>query len=137
MVLKNLTRYLRQDFRRSKIGLIPQTNDCVVIGDIERTRLDNIKVMFFVGIHDGNVPKKSDSRSVLSESDREYLEDKGIVMSASVRGESIYTEILSVSYYDKECGEALHVICGKKQRGCSADAFIYYKKHEKNVFTLP
>ena len=49
----------------------------------------------------------------------------------------IELEDYNVSYYDKECGEALHVICGKKQRGCGADAFIYYKKHEKNVFTLP
>ena len=47
--------------------------------------------MFFVGINDGNVPKKADSRSVLSESDREYLEDKGIVMSASVR-EKAFTQ---------------------------------------------
>ena len=47
--------------------------------------------MFFVGINDGNVPKKADSRSVLSESDREYLENKGIVMSASVR-ENAFTQ---------------------------------------------
>ena len=46
-----------------KIGLIPPANDCVVIGDIERTRLDNIKVMFFAGVNDGYVPKKSDNRT--------------------------------------------------------------------------
>ena len=89
--IKEFNKILASGFQEIKIGLIPQTNDCVVIGDIERTRLDNIKVMFFVGINDGNVPKKADSRSVLSESDREYLEDKGIVMSASVR-EKAFTQ---------------------------------------------
>ena len=54
--IKEFNKILASGFQELKIGLIPQTNDCVVIGDIERTRLDNIKVMFFVGINDGNVP---------------------------------------------------------------------------------
>lgn len=45
-------------FDEIKIGLIPPTKDCVVIGDIERTRLDNIKAMFFIGVNDGYVPKR-------------------------------------------------------------------------------
>ena len=60
--IKEFNKILASGFQEIKIGLIPQTNDCVVIGDIERTRLDNIKVMFFVGINDGNVPKKRSVR---------------------------------------------------------------------------
>ena len=40
--------------------------------------------------------KKADSRSVLSKCDREYLEDKGIVMSASVREKAFTQRFLSV-----------------------------------------
>jgi len=82
---KEFSRIVSSGFEEIKIGLIPQTNDTVLIGDIERTRLDDIKVMFFVGLNDGNVPKRGDARSILSEMDREYLEEKGITMSPSSR----------------------------------------------------
>lgn len=83
--IKDYNRIISSGFDEIKIGLIPPTKDCVVIGDIERTRLDNIKAMFFVGVNDGYVPKKSDSRSVLSETDREKLKDMDVSLSMSVR----------------------------------------------------
>ena len=72
-------------FDEIKVGLIPPTNDCVVIGDIERTRLDNVRVMFFMGVNDGIVPKTSENRSVLSQTDRNYLENMNIEMAPSSR----------------------------------------------------
>ncbi len=36
LVLKEFNKILASGFQEIKIGLIPQTNDCVVIGDIER-----------------------------------------------------------------------------------------------------
>lgn len=41
--VKEYNRIMASGFDEIKIGLIPPTKDCVVIGDIERTRLDNIK----------------------------------------------------------------------------------------------
>lgn len=83
--VKEYNRIMASGFDEIKIGLIPPTKDCVVIGDIERTRLDNIKAMFFIGVNDGYVPKKSDSRSVLSETDRQKLKEMDVSLSMSVR----------------------------------------------------
>lgn len=83
--VKEYSRIMASGFDEIKIGLIPPTKDCVVIGDIERTRLDNIKAMFFIGVNDGYVPKKSDSRSVLSETDRQKLKEMDVSLSMSVR----------------------------------------------------
>lgn len=38
------------------MGLIPAVVDRVVVGDITRTRLSHIKVLFFAGVNDGIVP---------------------------------------------------------------------------------
>ncbi|MGN0317473.1 MAG: PD-(D/E)XK nuclease family protein [Lachnospira sp.] len=85
LTVREFAKVLDSGFDEIKIGLIPQTNDCVVIGDMERTRLDNIRILFFVGVNDGVVPKKSENRSVLSETDREILAQSDVILSPSPR----------------------------------------------------
>ena len=57
--LKEFNRIVAAGFEEMKVGLLPPTSDCVMIGDIERTRLDNVKVLFCAGVNDGVVPKKN------------------------------------------------------------------------------
>lgn len=83
--LKEFNRIIDAGFEEIKVGLIPPTSDCVVIGDIERTRLDNIRVLFFVGVNEGIIPKKSDNRGVLSETERDSLEKIDVTLSPSAR----------------------------------------------------
>ncbi len=83
--LREFNRIIDAGFEEIKVGLIPPTADCVMVGDIERTRLDNVKVLFFVGVNDGIVPKKNENKSVLSETDRELLFDMQITLSPTVR----------------------------------------------------
>ena len=79
--LGEYVKILDSGFEEIKIGLIPPSNDCVVIGDINRTRLDDVKVLFFLGVNDGLVPARSDSRSILSETDRRSLESMDVKLS--------------------------------------------------------
>lgn len=72
-------------FGEIKVGLIPQKKDSVMIGDIERTRLDNIKILFFIGVNDGNIPKNGDKGGVLSPVDREAMAEKNVVLSPNER----------------------------------------------------
>lgn len=83
--LKEFNRIIDAGFEEIKVGLIPPTSDCVVIGDIERTRLDNIRVLFFAGVNDGIIPKKSDNKGVLSETERDSLEKIDVTLSPSAR----------------------------------------------------
>lgn len=83
--LKEYADLLDAGFEEIKVGLVPPSVDCVVVGDIERTRLDNVKVLFFAGVNDGVVPKKSESRGVLSEFDRDSLEKMEIKLAPSSR----------------------------------------------------
>lgn len=131
--MKEFNKILASGFEEIKIGLIPQTGDCVVIGDIERTRLDNIKVMFFVGVNDGNVPKKADSRSVLSETDREYLENAGITMSPSVR-EKAFTQRFYLYLIMTKSSEKLYMSYAVKNSGGEALMPSYIIRNLKKMF---
>lgn len=46
----------------SELGKIPATQDQVVLGDLDRTRSDKIKILFVLGINDGNFPKVNNRR---------------------------------------------------------------------------
>ncbi|MBO4456178.1 MAG: PD-(D/E)XK nuclease family protein [Butyrivibrio sp.] len=58
-----------------EIGTIPQDVDRIIVGDIERTRLREVKVLFFMGVNDGAIPKKAGGGGILSDLDRQFLAD--------------------------------------------------------------
>ncbi len=79
----------RQDFRQlletgltqAKVALIPPSMDQVLVGDMERTRLKDIRALFFVGVNEGNIPKNTSGGGILTELDREFFEEKGVQLA--------------------------------------------------------
>lgn len=72
-------------FSAAKVGTIPPGNDRVMIGDIERTRLNHIKVLFFVGVNDGVVPKKESAGSIISQFEREKMAQYDLELAPGAR----------------------------------------------------
>ena len=64
---------LESGLEEMQIGVIPPSLDQVMIGDIERSRLNHVKVLFVLGINDGIIPKAAGSSGILSEADRSIL----------------------------------------------------------------
>ena len=64
---------LNVGFGDIEVGTIPQDVDRIIVGDIERTRLREIKALFFMGVNDDSIPSKAGGGSLLSDMDREYL----------------------------------------------------------------
>lgn len=65
----------------AKVALIPPSMDQVMVGDMERTRLKDIKALFFVGVNEGNIPKNTQSGGILTETDREFFEHEGMELA--------------------------------------------------------
>ena len=59
----------------AKIATIPMSADCVVIGDMERTRYDKPKVMYMMGVNDGVIPTAGGGRGIISETERIALKE--------------------------------------------------------------
>lgn len=88
---RDFLEILEAGFQECSIGLIPPGEDQVLIGDIERTRLKEIKVLFFAGVNEGIVPRSPSNAGFLSEADRQYLEDRRIELSPTAR-EDMYRQ---------------------------------------------
>ena len=82
---KEFSEILDAGFEASKVGIIPPGYDRVLFGDIERTRLEHIKVLFFIGVNDGIIPGSGVSSGILSEFEREKLADYEIGLAPTAR----------------------------------------------------
>lgn len=72
---------LETGMSQAKVALIPPGVDQVLVGDMERTRLKDIRALFFVGMNEGNIPKKTESGGLLTELDRDFFEDQGVELA--------------------------------------------------------
>ncbi|HEX3020773.1 MAG TPA: helicase-exonuclease AddAB subunit AddB [Lachnospiraceae bacterium] len=84
-------KLLDSGFEEIKVGIIPPSIDQIVVGDIERTRLKDIKALFFIGVNDGIIPKSSDPGGIISDMERQVLADHKIELAPTKRQRS-YTE---------------------------------------------
>ncbi len=85
MEMKEFLDILDAGFSEIQVGTIPQDVDKVVVGDMERTRLNQVKVLFFVGINDGNIPKNSGKGGIISDIDREFLKEADFELAPTPR----------------------------------------------------
>lgn len=65
------------------VGFIPPKKNQVVIGDIERTRLKDVKVLFFVGFSDDLVPGGMQPPGIVNTRERRKIEEMGISLAPS------------------------------------------------------
>lgn len=63
---------------KSEFGTIPATLDEVVLGDMDRTRLNNVKYLFVLGMNDGVIPSIVKNEGFLNDADREFLKQNGL-----------------------------------------------------------
>ncbi len=83
--LKEFIEIYLSGIEEIKLGVLPMDVDRVVIGDMERTRLKPVKVVFFAGLNDGIIPGASSGGGMISDIDREFLEGSGFVLAPTPR----------------------------------------------------
>lgn len=84
---------LEVGFDTIDLGTIPPSLDQVIVGDIERTRLNHIKILFFIGVNDGVVPKGGSDTGILTDEDKNQLLTYGLALAPTNR-ENAYIEQL-------------------------------------------
>ena len=83
--MKEYCELLDAGLEEAKVGVIPPSLDQVVVGDVERTRLNHLKVLFFVGANDTLLPGNLGQGGLLSERDRAHFSEKKIALSPGAK----------------------------------------------------
>ena len=78
---------LSAGFSELSVGMIPAGADRVVCGDLKRTRLDKIKVLFFLGVSQGIVPADHSKGGLFTDNEREILKKNSMKLAPTAREE--------------------------------------------------
>lgn len=89
--LKEYCDLLDAGFEEAKVGVIPPAIDEVIVGDMERTRLKEVKVLFFVGANDVFIPGNMSGNGLLSEQDRKVFEANKVPLAPNGK-EKLYIQ---------------------------------------------
>ncbi len=85
MTVREYGDILDAGFEAARVGIIPPGNDRVIVGDIERSRLSHIKILFFLGVNDGIVPKNSGSGGIISQYERDKMKEQKLELAPGAR----------------------------------------------------
>ncbi len=83
--LKEYCDLLDAGLEEAKVGVIPPSLDQVVVGDLERTRLKDVKALFILGVNDTLLPGKLGQGGLLTERDREHFAKQKIHLSPGAK----------------------------------------------------
>lgn len=81
---RRLMELLKLQFMNLEIAFIPKSLDEVTVGDVERVRLNDKKVIFVVGAVEGEFPKSEDHSGIFTNSERQLLTSVGLLADATL-----------------------------------------------------
>lgn len=106
--LEEFSELLDAGFAEVKVGVIPPGSDRVVVGDMERTRLKDVKIVFLLGMNEGNIPKSLSGGGILSQMEREYLEEQQASLAPTAK-EQVYLQKFYIYYVLTKASEQLYL----------------------------
>lgn len=133
ITLQEFLDILVAGFAEIQVGTIPQNVDRVVVGDMERTRLKQVKVLFFLGINDGNIPKSGSKGGIISDIDREFLSQSSMELSPTPR-QQMYIQRLYLYLNMTKPSEALYLSYAKVDREGTTHRPAYLVDTVKKLF---
>lgn len=134
MDLKEFGEILAAGFSELQVSTIPPNIDQIVIGDMERTRLKKIKVLFFLGINDGIIPKNGGKGGLISDLDREFLTGCGYEMAPTKRAQ-MFTQKLYLYMNMTKPSEFLFLSYSQTDNSGKAIRPSYLVDDVKNIFS--
>ncbi len=99
-----------------------------MLGDIDRTRSDKIKILFVLGMNDGNFPKANRQEGFLNDQDRILLEENGMELAKNSL-DSVYESQFNIYRTLTLPEEKLYLsYCSSDKEGSSVRPSIMIKK---------
>ncbi len=101
ITVKSFGKIVEEGFSATDTGIIPPTLDQVIIGDLERSRLPEIKALLLIGVNEGVLPAIKKEIGLLGDEERVLLKNKGVELAPDSRRKSYEEQFLIYSVISK------------------------------------
>ncbi|MBQ3031945.1 MAG: PD-(D/E)XK nuclease family protein, partial [Anaerotignum sp.] len=81
LTLPEIAKILEAGLEKCTMGVIPPTADSLLIGDLERSRLPEIKYLFVLGVNEGILPSPATAQGIFTETERDLLTAQGMELA--------------------------------------------------------
>ena len=81
LTLPEMAKILEAGLEKCTMGVIPPTADCLLVGDLERSRLPEIKYLFVLGVNEGVLPSPATAQGIFTETERDLLTAQGVELA--------------------------------------------------------
>lgn len=91
--VREFNEILDVGLKELSLGIIPTNLDMVMIGDITRTRLDGVKVLFIIDANEGVIPTSGSGAGIISEREKERLLSMGAQLAPTEKVNSFVEQL--------------------------------------------
>lgn len=95
MSFEYYSKILKTGLSAKELGQIPQTQDKVTVGDVNRSKTHKVKSVFIIGVNDGIFPSIHTSEGFFNDKDRESLKEQDFELAKGTR-EKMYEENFNI-----------------------------------------
>lgn len=122
---------IRVGLNNSSLGIIPQTQDQVTVGDMQRSKTHKVKAVFILGINDGIFPSIYKKEGFFQDKDRQILKNKGVELAKDTL-ERLYEDNFSIYNVFCVAEEKLYLsYASSDSEGATLRPSIYITKLKK------
>lgn len=89
------SKILKTAIQSKEIGQIPESQDTVIVGDVNRTKSHKVRAVFIIGANDGVFPSKISSEGFFNDKDREKLKQENFELAKGTV-EKMYEENFNI-----------------------------------------
>ncbi|WP_019153306.1 helicase-exonuclease AddAB subunit AddB [Robertmurraya massiliosenegalensis] len=97
--LKKFAAILDAGMESLRFSLVPPAIDQVLVADLEKSRLTDIKIAFVIGLNEGVLPAKFSEDGLFADEERERLVTRGIEIAPSSRKKLLDEEFLAYNAF--------------------------------------
>lgn len=101
VTVREYQRILESGFTSLQISIIPTTIDQVLIGNIARSKSNDIKALFIVGVNDGILPAGKDFDGILADDERILFKDNGMPLGIDRQTKAAEERLMIYSAFSK------------------------------------